>query len=605
MPEQTHGCRGERGARPRRSLGFRSRRGMALFVMLGTFVVLFLLAFGVATLNRQEVRLTASFVEGEVAFQVAEAGLEQGIFLLKKDLQSNRELARAMVDVNPTEIRFSEDDLSELARLAPPGGAVRAEVWGRYEPSEEVGTTGRIGRMVLHSRGEYRNAQGQTAVRQLRVGYRVTGEDLSPVAPDHGLLIRDKRRLEYYVEGFTLDARDFQVYGGDVYLEGGMGIELTEHIINQEFRPMGELGLLDLGYDAWNLVTLFQGGVNLTHSRKLEVGHPNAKLTRKYFDFQGLDDLFGPGPAWQATEERYMPQVRHVSPGTYDDESINLRSPEDYKRLATTVIEPVMAWSPGGDSRHNQLFQDVFFDGPLGFRQTIYPKVLPLYGWGDWRRLVRLPFSNVTRRHDMSAAIPLDGVTFVRGDVFLEGWYQGVGTLVVQGNVYVGGDVVGVPPTVTGYQSFLNLVVLEDPAREGATGGTRFERRSGKMVYRPHHDNDFDSRGLAGGRDLNPFLDVAVFAQNGLEVDRTSVFDKFFNMEIEFNFAANLWEFGRLPNDVRINGTDPRDIFAFDPAVRRFGVSPFFVPVIATEVDSWDEETPRGMPAPAEDDPAL
>jgi hypothetical protein len=578
---------------------------MALFVLLGTFVVLFILAFGVATLSRNEVRLTSAFVEGEIAFQIAEAGLEQGLFLLKKDLESNRALARAMVDVEPTDLNFEAADLVELGALAPPGGETEVEVWGRYEPVDEVGTTGRVGSLILHSRGKYLTPQGETAIRQLRVAFKVSGEDLSPVAPDHGLLIRDRRSMEYYVEGLTLDARDFQVYGGAVYVNGGIGIELTESIINKEFRPMGELGLLDLGYDAWNLVTLFQGGINLTHSRRLEVGHPNAKLTRKYFDFQGLDDLFGPGPAWRATEEKYLSQVRRAPGGEYyyDDERINLRSPEEYKRLASTVIEPRLGRHLDGDARQNVLFRDVLFPGPLGFRNTVYPKVLPLYGWGDWRRLRRLPYSNPTRRNDLSAAIQLDGITYVRGDVFLEGWYEGVGTLVVEGNVYVGGDVVGLPPTVTGYQSFLNLVVMQDPVREGVMAGTPKDRRTGKIIYRPHHDTDFDSRGLLGGRDTTPFLDVAIYSQNGLEVDRTSIFDKFFNMEIEFNFAADLWEFGRLPNDVRINGTDPKDVFRFDPAMRRFGVSPFFVPVISSEAESWEEETPRqALPEEDEDE---
>lgn len=567
--------------------------------MLGTFVVLFLLAFGVASLSRQEVRLTSAFVEGEVAFQIAEAGLEQAVFLVKKDMEHNRELAKAMVDVEAIELRFQPEHFTELAVLAPPGGKVEVEVWGHYEPVGEVGTTGRLGRLVLHSQGAFRTPQGETAVRQVRMTYRVTGEDLSPVAPDHGLMIRDPRKNQYYVEGLTLDARDFQVWGGHTYISGGIGIELTQSIINKEFRPMGQLGLLDLGYDSWNLINLFQGGINLTHSRQVEVGRQGANLTRKYFDFQGLDNLFGAGSAWMAREEKYVPQVQRTpgGPDYYDDERINLRTVEDYKRLAHTVITPSFPGMEGGDPRQNQLFKDVLFNGPLGFRNTLYSRVLPLYGWGDWRRLNRMPFGNATRRHDLSAAIPLDGVTFVRGDVFLEGWYEGVGTLVVQGNVYVGGDVIGLPPTVTGYQSFLNLVVLQDSFREAGLAGTSFERRTGKVIYRPHHDTDFDARGLLGGRDTTPFLDLAVYSQNGLEVDRTSLFDKFFDMEIEFNWAADLWEFDELPNDMRINGTDPKDLFQIDSEVRRFGVSPFFVPMISPQAEDWAEETPKGLPA--------
>lgn len=577
------------------------RRGVALFVMIGTFVVLFLLAFGVASLSRQELRLTGAFVEGEVAFQVAEAGLEQAMYLLKNDLNSNRQLARAMVDVEGHEIRFDGPQMRDLGDLAPPGGEVEAKVWGRYEPVEEVGATGRVGTLVLHSRGSYTSPQGRTAVRQVKVRYQIKGEDLSPVAPDHGLLIRDPRPIEYYADAFTLDMRDFSVWGGDIYLEGGWGIELTENVINREFRPMGELGLLDFGYGG--PLGIFQGGVNLTHSRVMEIGRPQAKLTRKYFDFQGFDDLFGPGPAWVGVEEKYMRQARNAGRDAYDDDRINLRIAADYERLATTVIKPRMGPHQDGDPRHNQFFRNVFFEGPLGLRGTTYPKVLPLYGYGDWRRLNRMPFSSTERGHDFSGAIRLDGVTYVRGDVFLEGYYEGVGTLVVQGNVFVGGHVEGVRPWVTGYHSFMNVVVLQDPAREGGTLGTRFQRNTGKIIYRPHHDMDWSSRGVPKGRVLNPFLDIGIFAQNGMEVDRASIFDKFFDMQVEFNFAADLWEFGRMPNDIRINGTDARDLFDIDPEVRRFGVSPFFVPIIVPEVERWEEEAPEGLPTDMVEDP--
>ncbi len=573
------------------------RRGMAMWLVFGIFGILFLLALATATLTRQQGRLTGAFVEGQIAFQAAEAGLEQGLFLVKEDLEENRTLARAMVGIEPVDLEFESSKLGELGRLAPRGGRVELKVWGRYEPIFEVGDTGRIGNLTLHSRAVFHTPQGLRAVRQLAGTWRVTGEDLSPVAPDHGFMLRDPRSLDYFVPGFTLDARDFEVYGGHVYLEGGMGIELTEHIINREFRPMGELGLLDLGYDAWNLTTLFNGGVNFTHSRVVE--HSGTRgLTRKYYDFQGLDNLFGPGAAWVPREEQYVPQVRNVPPGYYDDADINLRSADDYRRMASTVIDPVGPGNLDGNPRHNELFRTLSFAGPLGFRTTTYRNVLPLYGWGDWRRVTRIPFSNATRRHDLSAAIPLDGVTFVRGDVFLEGWYEGIGTLVVQGNVFVGGDVIGLPPTVTGYHSFLNLVVLEDPARE--TGATRIGRRTGKVIYRPHHDTDFDARGLLSGRDTDPFLDVAMYARNGLESDRTSTLDKFFNMEIEFNLATDFFEWPRLPNDVRINGTDPRRLFEEAGDARRYGVSPFFVPRVSTDMVMWTEETPVEDEPPVE-----
>lgn len=580
------------------------RRGIALFLMFGLFVVLFLLAFGVASLNRQEVRLTGAFVEGSVAFQIAEAGIEQALFILKEDLEFDRELAKAMVELDSLELRFPAETLTELSALAPPGGLVKAQVWGRYEPLEEVGATGRIGQLVLHSKGKYTNPAGHTAIRQIRVTVPVKGEDLGPVAPEHGLMVRDRRTSNFYVPGFTLDIRDLSVLGGKVYMAGGLTAELTEHLINKRFRPLGDLGLLDIGYNPWNILTLFQGGVDFTHSQ-LEVGLTQGRLTRKYFDFQGLDKLFGPGPAWMETEEPYRsPVKRTFGEEFYDDERINLRSAEQYRRLASTVVDPKSPNNPRGRPEQNRLFRTVRFGGPLGLRGTSYERVLPLYGWGDWRRMAQMPFQNANRKMDMSAAIQVDGITFVRGDVFLEGWYEGVGTLVVQGNVFLGGDVPGVPPALTGYKSFLNLVVLEDPARETSSRPRLLQngsRRTGKVLYRPHHDTDFDRRGLLSGRDLDPALDMAIYARNGMEVDRTSLFDKFFNMKIQYNLATDFFELGRLPTDLQIDGLDPKEVFRVNRQMRKYGVSPFFVPILSGAFESWREETPTELAELEED----
>lgn len=574
------------------------RRGVAIFVVFGALGILFLLAIGVATLTRHEGRLTGAFVEGQIAFQLAEAGVEQALFVLKKDLETNRELARAMVSIEPVDLTFPASATSELGALAPPGGGAQVEISARYEPIFEVGDTGRTGNLTIHSQGTYHTPQGLRAVRKVGATFRVVGEDLSPVAPDHGLMIRDRFHHQFFAPSLSLDSRDFVVRGGDLHIENGMSIELVENVINDEFRPMGELGLLDLGYDTWNVFNIFSGGVNFTHSRNMTFGKRN--ITRKYYDFNGLDDLFGPGPAYTAIEEEYMPQVRRAPlRNAFDDAAINLRTAEEYKRLASTIIEPATNANPDGNPRHNSLFRNVTFQGPLGFRNTTYPRVLPLYGWGDWRRMTGTTVPNPSRDMDTSAAIQMDGVTFVRGDVLLEGYYEGIGTLVVQGTVFIGDTVQGVNPLQTGYHSFMNLVVLEDPLRDG--GAQRGRHRTGKVVYRPHHDADWSMGGIPKGRNPKPLLDMAIYAKNGFEVDRTSILDSRFDVEIEFNLVTDFFEWQRLPNDMIINGTDPESLWQTADEARRFGVSPFFVPQISTDMVQWVEETPDPYVAPSED----
>jgi len=256
--------------------------------------------------------------------------------------------------------------------------------------------------------------------------------------------------------------------------------------------------------------------------------------------------------------------------------------------LATTVVNPYKSYNKDGDAKDNHLFRSVVFSDAIGARSTGYNNVLPLYGYGDWRKVPAPFYDNPTRRDDLSQAIPIDGVTYVRGDVFLEGWYKGLGTLVVEGNVYVGGDVMGLPPTLTGYHSLLNLIVLEDPGRESSTQGL-YRKNTGKIIYKPHHDRDWDKLHLNLLREMNPVLDIAVYAKNGMDVDRTSLFDDFFNMQIEFNFATENFDQQKLPNDLTIFGTDPQVI------LKREGMDAseaFVYPVIGTEYLSWKIETP-------------
>ena len=559
-----------------------------MVVVVGAILVVFLLAFGLMGVLRNEVRLTANMRDGLVAFYMAEAGLEQAQFVLKRDLSRNDEFMNAMLSSSEYEMTIPERDLAELGTL-PVSGTGQVKVQVRYEPDESIDVpNGAVGRIIIRSQGVYETPQGLIAKRQVRGVFKITAVNLGIVAPEHGLFVRDSRAQVFQVPNFSLDVRDLAVMGGNVYLSGGMRAELTSNLIHKEFRPMGELGIMDLGYDAFNLAGWLSGGMNFTHSRVIEYDRAERPVTRKYFNFQGLGAVFGPGAAWSAIEEEYIPANTRRASNFYSDETINLRTAEEYRELATTVINPAKSWNPDGDPLDNYLFRNVMFRDAIGARSTGYNQVLPLYGYGDWRNVPAPFYDNPSRRNDLSQAIAIDGITYVRGDVFLEGWYEGIGTLVVQGNVYVGGDVTGIPPTLSGYHSLLNLVVLEDPGRESSSSG-EYIKNTGKVIYKPHHDNDWDKMHLHLLREMNPVLDLAVYAKNGIDVDRTSLFDDFFNMEIEFNYATEILDQQKLPNDLTIYGTDPQVI------LQREGADPnkaFMFPILGTEYLTWQIEAP-------------
>ena len=131
---------------------------------------------------------------------------------------------------------------------------------------------------------------------------------------------------------------------------------------------------------------------------------------------------------------------------------------------------------------------------------------------------------------------------------------------------------------------------VEDPERE-RFGFDPYNRRTGRVIYKPHHDNDFDALGLNLLRELNPYFDGTIYARNGMEVDRTSFLDQMFNMEIEFNFATELFDWHRLPNDIFISGSNQEDIlFGLNasPELRKA-----FNPSFSIEIESWEEVNPR------------
>ena len=577
------------------------RRGVILvFIVIGMIFISFAIAFYVSTMVRQESRLTATFIDGVVALQLAEAGVDQALYYLKKEQATNAALRAALENGQASKLSFDKlpGFYQELKRLVSGEGQGEVKVEASWEPDkvpqlDDLQSKVRLGKLVIQSEGVYTNPQKGVTRRQVRVVTRVLGTNMLIVAPDHGFFSRDPRPQFYKVPALPLDARDFSVKGGKVYIENGFDAEITENLMGKEFRPLREVKFMDLGYDSFNFLTLFNGGANFTHST--EIGYwenamqPNMGVVKRYYKFQGLDAVFGPGDAWQPVEEKYrlFDIVRKVS-SKPTDENINLFNAAQYRKMATTVVDPRGGNGEAPNPQQQRFFQDIVFPGPLDFRNTVYRNVLPLYGWGDWRKVPPWLSSNPTRRDDVTNAINVDGVTFVKGDVFMEGWYQGLGTLVVQGNVYLGGKVMGLPPQLTGGPSLLNIVALEDPDREIFGRGDLYSKATGRVIYKPHHDMDFDRQHLNVLRELNPYFDGAIYAKNGVDTDKTSFLDQLFNFEVEFNLVTDLFDWQRLPNDVFISGTSPDDIIFGRNAdrSRKKGFNPSF----SMDILSWQQE---------------
>lgn len=131
-------------------------------------------------------------------------------------------------------------------------------------------------------------------------------------------------------------------------------------------------------------------------------------------------------------------------------------------------------------------------------------------------------------------------------------------------------------------------MALEDPDREIFGRGDLYSRVSGRVIYKPHHDQDFDRQHLNVLRELNPYFDGAIYAKNGVDTDKTSFLDQLFNLEIEFNLATDLFDWQRLPNDVFISGTNSEDILFGRNAdrSRKKGFNPSF----SMEILSWQQE---------------
>ena len=196
------------------------------------------------------------------------------------------------------------------------------------------------------------------------------------------------------------------------------------------------------------------GGVDFLDTDQVE--YKRFGIFRKFKIFYGRE-----------VKEKYSTKV-FPSHNFWTNEQINLRPLEFYKTLARVRLEPQRYNPVGGSVRDNRYFKNIIFEGENGYNSVHSFNVLhcmvTVIG-AELQYLMEIAMDLVLG-NTVTKSINVDGIVFVRGDVFVEGWYKGVGVLVVQGNVYVGGSLSALPVDTAGHPSLWNILAFEDPNRE-------------------------------------------------------------------------------------------------------------------------------------------
>jgi hypothetical protein len=533
---------------------FNGRTGFVLPLVLVLGSIVLLLAFALVFMVQTESKLTNKYVDYSIAELVAESGVNQTLFYLKSHRETNKQLVDAMRNGVTAEISLPDELKEEVTQLSFGRGSVAVNINVNYVPApspypDEGHYNGDI---RIESLGIYANPVGDIAQKKILAVYGVQAMYMGIVAPDHALFLREEEHLNYRFED-SIEPSDLHVYNGDVYIKNGITAELSDYN-KQRMIEKGELTLEEYYYmdHPSTSLGLADGGVDFLDSDVVE--YENNGILRKF-------TIFG-----QEVTEKYANNVYPTS-GFYNNQTIKLRDVSFYKDVAKVRIEPTL-YSNNGRVSDNRYFQDVVFEGEGGYNSVKYDKVMPLYGWGDWRKVPPFDperYGEPSRKWDMSNAINVDGVSFVRGDVFIEGWFDGVGLLVVQGNVYIGGSLKALDYDYSGHPSLLNILVFEDSSRETGYELNERDYKTGMVIIKPHPDNDWSP---AGGVDPDPLIgvDAAVYAQNGMKTDKEAWRDNWgdmgsFDLTMKHNFVADNINMMYLPHDLFLKGQDPDEEF--------------------------------------------
>ena len=568
----------------------KQRSGIALFFTLCTIGLVSLIVFGMMHFMRGEVNMSENYVDGSVALLLAESGVEECIFSIKSQMTEKDNVIYNLITTQDNGI--IEVDLSRLAKgenkVEPimKGGDIKAKVtWALDQKnSQELADLGvsrdlaREGTLTINSMGVFNNSKKQVEVKKkvkavlLKGG--TNGNSIGMIAPGHGFYLNNATRDSFKIETFDFwDPWEFIVKGGKTYMKDGIVVDLPKWLMltgmkNELDHPWLDLGM---GWTGWT------GGANFSET---QIEYSNDPVTRQYYKWKGVFTY----PWWEkCSSELYHSNTKKVE--EYSDKQVKAYPASVYKSIANRVIDPQDNPTMG------KYFQDVTFVEAFERNKVTYSNVLPLYGWGDWRNVsnkYNKYFGNPNKAHDTSRAVEINGITYVKGDVFLEGWVKGQGLLVVEGNVYVGGDVLTLPDD-KGCESCLGVIALRSE-----TDTSDDEPRTGKIIYEPHHDSDWSRFGLTTPfRNLSPRLEGSFHAQGGMELKTDSSMKKLCNMDIVGNLSVDRFDRRKMPNDVRITYYDWQSILeksGYDYTIDKTTTySNVYDLAITKEILSWRE----------------
>jgi len=527
------------------------RTGVAMFFTIATIVVVSMIVYAMMSFMRGEVHLSGNYVDGVAAVILAEAGVEQSLYAIKRQMNDPKNPIYQLItkkDGGNIEVDLSELEGKGDIKPLIDGGKVKARITWKSDPNvaQSLAAQGlpsdiaKEGTLVIESKGTFHKTSKQIevkkAVKAVLVQSTRPGNSVGMVAPNHGMYLNAAHQDSFKVQTFDFwDPWGFTVKDGKVFMRDGARVDLPKWmILASALRHELEHPFLDMGmgWSGWN------GGANLTESSGIE--YVNSPVTRNYYKWQGLFHF----PWWRRTDnEPYNNQTKQVE--SYEPKAVNLYPPDVYRRLANRVVDPQATPSQG------KYFKQVNFSEAFGRNQVTYSNVVPLYGWGDWRKVPNKYsryLGNPTKAHDTTHAVEVNGLTFIKGDVYLEGWVKGKGLLVVQGNVYVGGDILSMTGD-DGSQSSLGVIALRDKTFDHSVENPL----TGRIIYQPHHDSDWSRLGVTHPfRNMSPRLEGCFHAEGGLELNTDSSLKKLINMEIVGNLSTDYFDRRKMPNDVSI-----------------------------------------------------
>ena len=567
------------------------RAGIALFFTICTIAVISIIVYGMIYFMRGEVYHSENYVDSTISLLLAEAGVEETLFAVKSQMNDpENAFYKLITQQDEGSVDMDLSRLSKGTKSVTPivqGGTVKARLSWQLDKKafEDLIAQGvpreiaRQGSIIINSQGSFHNTRKQVEVKKSLKAMLLKGplnaNAVGMIAPEHGLFLNKSDPDSFKIQTFDFwDPWGFIVKGGKTYMQDGVNIDLPKWLMLTKMRNELEHPWLDMGigWTGWN------GGADLSDT---EIEYSENPVNRQYYKWQGIFHW----PWWEKSNgELYHSQTREVK--KYENKSVNVYPAEVYKRLANRVVDPQET------PKHGQYFTNVNFEEAFGRNEVTYQNVVPLYGWGDWRKVPNKYsryFGNPTKAHDTSRAIEINGLTYIKGDVFLEGWVKGKGLLVVEGNIYVGGDVLTLPDD-SGLESSVGIIALRDKSWDTSTENPQ----TGKIIYKPHHDSDWSRFGITHPfRNLSPRLEGCFHAQGGMELETDSSMKKLCNMDIVGNLSVDYFDRRRMPNDVRITYYNWQEVLersTYDYTVdKKIDYINLYELAIQKEIVSWRE----------------